>query len=422
VSAFLTQLVNSFQSFFSRGFWFGNFLPVAIFMVVNLIIAATAFPEAVQFWAWLRQPGASEVVSYAPLVVGGLVVVAYALAPMIPTCQAILDGRLLPAWLHDGIRRRRLPELRRIRERLNAAVKTYADYELLGGTAIRQAWAARSLGMTRQPPIGGRTEIVAAETALTAFRRAMESRGRLPAIADAEAAVQAVVSALSLSNAGLPANHPNAEELSWSRRAANAMALLLQLLEQAPAEARHRFQFLSEHTRGLAVREFEDPQATRIGDARVVAERYSEDVYQAEFEYLWPRLQLVVPANDPVAERIGAARAQVEFAVLSLLLMLSVPVVWLPLLALTTRTPWLLLGIGAAAPMFAGFFYQLVFVSQVALGEVVKVAIDRYRLDVIKMLHQPRPATLSGERELWRQLGAAGRRGIVSDLIYQYPP
>jgi len=200
------------------------------------------------------------------------------------------------------------------------------------------------------------------------------------------------------------------------------MALLLQLLEQAPAEARHRFQFLSEHTRGLAVREFEDPQATRIGDARVVAERYSEDVYQAEFEYLWPRLQLMVPANDPVAERIGAARAQVEFAVLSLLLMLSVPVVWLPLLALTTRTPWLLLGIGAAAPMFAGFFYQLVFVSQVALGEVVKVAIDRYRLDVIKMLHQPRPATLSGERELWRQLGAAGRRGIVSDLIYQYPP
>ncbi len=35
----LTDILTTFKSFFSRSFWFGSFLPVAIFTGIHLVIA-----------------------------------------------------------------------------------------------------------------------------------------------------------------------------------------------------------------------------------------------------------------------------------------------------------------------------------------------------------------------------------------------
>ena len=67
------------------------------------------------------------------------------------------------------------------------------------------------------------------------------------------------------------------------------------------------------------------------------------------------------------------------------------------------------------------FFYRLAVEAQFGLGETVKAAIDRYRLDIFKVLHQPLPATLSAERALWEQLNQATRPRNTVDLNYSHP-
>ena len=90
------QIVSAFQGILSRGFWFGSFLPVAVFAALNVILLQYVSPAnndlLTRFvsanWVWT-----------APIV-AALIVIAYAIAPLLPLCRAILDGRLLSDRLY----------------------------------------------------------------------------------------------------------------------------------------------------------------------------------------------------------------------------------------------------------------------------------------------------------------------------------
>ena len=47
-------LFDLFKGLFSRAFWFGTFLPLAIFAALNLMIAAVVFPGAVRREDWTK--------------------------------------------------------------------------------------------------------------------------------------------------------------------------------------------------------------------------------------------------------------------------------------------------------------------------------------------------------------------------------
>jgi hypothetical protein len=57
------------------------------------------------------------------------------------------------------------------------------------------------------------------------------------------------------------------------------------------------------------------------------------------------------------------------------------------------------------------------------LGELAQVVVDRYRFDVLKMLHIKPPATLSAEREIWRALAdvAQGKAEEGADIVWNAP-
>jgi hypothetical protein len=193
----------------------------------------------------------------------------------------------------------------------------------------------------------------------------------------------------------------------------------IQLLQDARRDADHRWRTLAVRHRGLALN---DPQATQIGDARVLVQSYPSNVYGVDFDYVWPRLQLVVPKDSPLNERIATAQGQVDFAVLTLSLSLLFSLFWLPLLAVYAASPWPVLLLGAAMPLVVLFFYQLLFESEAAFGEVVKLVIDQHRLDLLtKVLRQPMPATLFAERRLWERLVLAEQPGTGTDLTYRHP-
>jgi hypothetical protein len=97
-------------------------------------------------------------------------------------------------------------------------------------------------------------------------------------------------------------------------------------------------------------------------------------------------------------------------------------VVWLPLLAFTQREPWSFLALGIGGPFLIRFFYQLVVASQIGLGEVAEGIMDRFRFEVLKMLHIKPPATLAAEREIWSAMAAIARgEGASADMVWTAP-
>ena len=108
MGAMFNQLLAVFQGFLSRAFWFASFLPVLIVSAVHLGIAAIEFPDAVPLEKWAGN------VTLLALAFVSLVVLAYALAPLIPLFRDFLDGRSLWTSLNNELRRERVIEARRI--------------------------------------------------------------------------------------------------------------------------------------------------------------------------------------------------------------------------------------------------------------------------------------------------------------------
>src|ERR1700722_7149730 len=102
--------MKAFQGFFTRGFWFGSFLPVVIFAALNLLLAPFAF----EAWADdIVKDVVSDKWAWGTPMIVVLIVAAYALAPLVPLCRALLDGRRLPDSLFELLRRYPLAEQRR---------------------------------------------------------------------------------------------------------------------------------------------------------------------------------------------------------------------------------------------------------------------------------------------------------------------
>jgi len=426
------SVYSALQGFFSRAFWFAAFLPVALFAVIHLVIATlalgpiTIFGTTVSLSANLE---ASQFATSGVVIVLGLVVAAYAIMPLMPRFRGLLDGTLLPVEVHDWLRGMRRTEAnileKTIRERFEdlRALNTMQDEYDPADSPFRMAYAnAESIATLPDSKV-----IETAEASLKAARTAIDKR--LLMAASVQQAKDDVLAALARNN---PNDEALAELIAPDKLATPETELCKQtdklasdfvvILTTARREAFYAYEIVNERVRVSGA--LKNPRATLIGDARYVVESYASDVYRAEFNFLWPRLLVAIraeKADDPTLTSIENARAQSDFAVLSFVLMLTVPAIWLPTLLARGGPAWLFLAIGAATPMLLTFFYELVFENQLAFGDVVKSTIDRHRLLVLRMLGLPLPTSRSSERLLWEQVRRAEEDGRTTDLVYLPP-
>ena len=163
-------------------------------------------------------------------------------------------------------------------------------------------------------------------------------------------------------------------------------------------------------------------EATRLGDARRSIERYALDVYDVDFDFLWPRLLLTLDDKDPLALGITSTSAAIDFAVLSTFLSATIPLFWLPTLFCISTDFLPFLAIGISGPLLVWLFHRMAFEAQLAFAEVAKTAIDARRFAVFKLLRQDVPSTRSAERALWRQIARADNDVRDSDLVYTPEP
>jgi hypothetical protein len=410
VAGLFGQALSAFSSILSKLFWFGAFLPVALFTAINLLLTLTLpgsdWASALwnnltaEKWPWLL-----------PAVVA-LIVVAYALAPLVPLFRAILDGRRLPDWLYDQLRRHHLQEQRRAYEKLLEA----ENYLTVSAQLIDQAPArlllARDFGPRANLPANP-AALSRAEVAVSQLERYV-ARGQRPAIWRLDAVEQALLFATTSTPVAA-----NATLESLVLRFTDTLGLINDYARDPRDRCVERYSRLPRVV-----------QSTAIGNARRLSENYGLDMYRADFAFLWSRVQMVIPDTDPVARRIEAARSVIDFAVLSLVLSVVSLAIWLPLQAFLGNTPWVFLLLGTVGPLVIHLFYQLVVESQISLGEVVQGAVDKFRPDVLKMLHIKPPATLSAEREIWTTLSSIARgearsaRGEArdQDMMWDHPP
>ncbi len=89
----LSNVIEVFKGFFSRSFWFANFLPVAMFAFLHPVIAWWVIP-GIPLAEWARSEPSS--LTYFPVAFAVLVVAAYALTPIVPLLRGLLTVRFCP--------------------------------------------------------------------------------------------------------------------------------------------------------------------------------------------------------------------------------------------------------------------------------------------------------------------------------------
>ncbi|MDI7863349.1 hypothetical protein MRS76_15435 [Rhizobiaceae bacterium n13] len=399
------SLISAFQgaNFFSRGFWLGNFLPVIIIAALHAVIAALVFPQY-PLKRWLEEGNTLTMTSVA---VAAMVAFAFAVAPLLSLFRGLLEGQYLPETFTDWMRVQRMLDWRRRKDALDKAMKQHQAFQDLNDediwTAIKQG---NNLGTVNATGL-----IEVAEMAVNAFRKNV-TRLKLSE-ADARAALIAVAEALK-ANAIAP-KAGNEEDKKQAKRLKSIKDLFVDLLDEARNEARYRFARREREGRRIEL------LPTRVADARREVERYCEDTYGLDFNFIWPRIQIALAKGDStVPQNVSDAEAQVNFSALMLVLALTVPGFWLPYLLVTMSHPWLFLFIGAITPVIVLFLFELVVRSHAVFGHAARVMVDKERLSVITdVMHLRAPATLADERLLWQRLRESNEHGNPADLVYK---
>jgi hypothetical protein len=414
----LIDIFTTFKGFFSRTFWFGSFLPVAIFAGIHLLVASW-LGTGIDL-ASLISADSNKLIG-VPLAVFALVVVAYAATPLIPLVNGLLDATLLPQWMHDWLRRGHLVEARAARRLVDAAADRFNQFGELNARLSGSLQAARNTGNDAGAfPAEGVVLQVGKKIDAMCCRF---DRGRPPAAEKLIEAADELNPILEANKTRLDANATDAQRAA-AAQLSSAQTKLMELLKDAESNAEHDLQVLLSRNSRI---DYDNPQATRMADIRLLSEQYCSKAYGVDFDYIWSRLQFVVPAQsgsentDSLSDRLAAARSQVDFSILSLALSLTVPLVWLPYLAWTSENPVKYLIIAAGAPLLVCLFYFVALESRTAFGNVAMAAADMYRFALLSGLHLAMPASLMDEREAW---GDLQRIELVRDLnvIYKHPP
>jgi hypothetical protein len=419
----LTGVLDTFKGFFSRAFWFGNFLPVAIAAAVHGGLAAMIFGwDAGEFLRDAIGDKASTSIAF----LAALIALAYMIAPLAPLFGGWLDGSLLWGSLRDRLRAERAQDWQRQDADYQAALTAKAEADRRTGAVTAALQEARAAG-ARVAQAG---ETLAAKEAaakkakveLTALFQATQSNW--------DRATQAVppIDGPRLENvAGLVAEALSAPvpdpKLPVAKRLNDEVEGLqrriIELLRDERREADYR---LSALIAAQGARELRNLPATRLAEVRERYRAYIKDTYNIEFAYLWPRVRMLLGDSSEVekglTQQVADSASQVDFAVLLLALTVSVPAIWLPSIAFYGKSWIALLMVGGLSPLIGMILFEMIVQAEIAFGVAVETAVDRYRLAVLKALSMPRPATLSAERQLWDKIGKMAVPDARIELVY----
>jgi uncharacterized RDD family membrane protein YckC len=411
----LEPAFSSLKDFFSGTFLVSRFLPSFFFVLLNALLIALAGTgiEAALGYAeeHLKMADIGNAVAIATLIA---IVVAFTLSPLLPAFTLLLEGKPLPGkW----------------RAALTASTRERSGDVAAQADAYRN-YVAAAKGLHRghidrfTRAIAARPADSMAGSAVDEAKLSVEAAGRAAAAVQTKADSDAfdgealISAAEALKDAGdrLEAalkSYPKPDALTdaataGQRKTAAALQAAQRqyskLLGVAVTGGTALLRKTETRAERLAVAT--DPQPTRFANLRAQIQDYCRRVYKLEYEYVWPRLRLVIDAEEKKSASIDDAQAQLDFSLMMLALLLASAIAWAIWLIATFDRPATILAGGIAAPPLIAFFYNVVLESQRKLNEITQAAIDRYRLKLLEELKVPAPTNYQEELKSWRTVQA----------------
>jgi hypothetical protein len=409
----LDKLQTAFSSLFSTSFLLGNFFPVLIIAIINFALAWIGLDGfATWAFAWNPVTGAAAVAS-AEFVL--LVLLAVLAGPLVPVLRSLLDGAMLP----PALRRRGDEAWRGIRTTLqqaaDAARDEYVYFNQQRADSIAPLQQARAQG-NQNPANTDEVRVDTADARIAAVTNQMHG-GLLPQHATLEQAIAALQGALEHNPTTVPAGDPHA---ALADRLDKLHRRMIDLLSLAKDTAYRNAELANYKVRSsFAPNEI---WPTRVGNARAAIERYPKIAYNISYDFLWPRLRMILLKQAELSSAVDTAKAKLEFGVLMTWLTALTVAVWLPLLAFAGHSFALYFVVGILGPAAVVIFYLLVDETQKAFGEVMVMTVDALHFDLLTALHQRIPNTLAAERATWMELQQALYAEGGLDFRYRHPP
>jgi hypothetical protein len=407
------------QTLLSRTFWLGNFFPVFVFALLNLAIAWLGVDG---FAAWLAKQW-TDVKVFSAVPAFGLIaigILAFVLAPLIPVFRKALEGELLSQGIIDTLKAECTEQANALQAQVRAAKEKFAFFDREPTNAKDTFRDARQVAGPRNDysPASSDAAKAAFDALIAAWNAGRTQRtynARLPQRAIVERAVRDLRAAL--------AQYPMQPD-------GNPVLVIAEGLDQMQRELQDTLQFFKDIAgRNLQRKEAEfrtsfvlsDIKPTLIGNARAAMEQYPAVAYFADFNFLWPRMRIVLAKDDAISSAVDAASAQLDFAVLMTVLSLATAIAWLILLPFLGSSIVLYCVVGIVLPALVPFFYWLVAETQQAFGGVMEMAVDGLRFRLLSALRLPLPVTLEAEQRTWRNLQTALYSGLDTGIRFRQP-
>jgi len=142
---------------------------------------------------------------------------------------------------------------------------------------------------------------------------------------------------------------------------------------------------------------------TAMGNIALSIRSYALSRYQLNIESFWTRLQKVMQ-NEPFYAVLQDAKVQLDFLVSLFWLSIVSTGAWLVSLAVFGYSLWLYLAIALAGPCVIWALYRLALQNYRAFADLMRSAVDTYRMRLLKELHLPEPGGSREEAALWQAL------------------
>ena len=415
-------VIDKIGGLFSRSFILASFFPFVIFAGASVIMAWVTLPATRPALTALFKMEAAKQAMVVATVMVMIAIVAYIVSPLTVAVRRVLEGDLLvPGWLQDLMRneqREIANDLKNRRDRANDRDDRASDIHV---QRHRQLMDARrvSSGLNVLGP-DAEAQIAAAEAGLAqAAQLATPGHGADDATIDAlQTAIDATTTALRNNAVKLPAAAP-AADLALANRLAACQVQATGLLRQLVDDARQALISREEALRGRFPMKGIWP--TRIANIRAAAESHGLDAYGIEFDFLWPRLKLAVQKDEKTAALIDAAKTQVDFSLLMVLLCGLFTAGWIIALVCLGGSPLVVIALGVVGQWTIVLFLRVVEESVKQLGELLSAAIDFYRFNLLREMDVDLPGSLVAERALWRRVQQSSTTGLGTvDIAYRH--
>lgn len=395
------QVLDKLGSWFGQSFLLARYFPWLLFACANLLLAAVEFPEVRAFLlAEYGRVAASDKVLNLFLALAGVAVVAYTISPAIQPITRLLEGENLWRWIAEPLLLGHARRVESLAARGREAFRHRAGLPESEAILLRLA-DLRAAGALRKTVTDTAT-IKAAETEIDKLQ-ALRYLNRPIGNHDLNVAVQALSEALRLNCADLSALKPPVSEQTYScaQKLDGLQRLMTEVLAPYAVEIAQR-----KEARAYLAREslFSGAELapTRLGNDVAALRSYCDTRYGMDFDFFWPRLQLVMK-DLKIAEKLATAKIQVDFSILSLTLSVLFTVVWLFILGCWGTSFVSLMLVVVFGPPVIGLWLWMVHESYSAFAELVRGAIDVSRFDLLQMLRRPLPASTEAELKVWEQ-------------------